>query len=50
MLQDNKQANQAELSKQEKLQKTLDSVAAGDQKANQNHNSKKVSLGPNTKR
>jgi hypothetical protein len=46
----NEQSNQPALSKQEKLRKTMDSVTTGNQNVNQNHNSKKVSLGPNTKR
>lgn len=46
----NQQSGEHALSKQEKVRKTLDSAAADDQKVNRNHNSKKVSLGPNTKR
>jgi len=50
MSSDNRQSGRNSVNEQEKLQKTVDSTAPGEQRVNQNHNSKKVSLGPNTKR
>lgn len=41
MSHNNHQSRQHALSKQEKIQKTLDSVAAEDQKVHRNHNEQK---------